>query len=106
MGKHRKKLEIVVDILSIARYGAKKTHIMYKGNLSFSLLSRYLDEVVTSGLVNREGCEYLLTPAGYKFLDLFADYAKNCEKLSLFSNRAEDLKGTLEEVLRGNVELQ
>ena len=105
MGKHRDKLKIIVDILSVVKNGAKKTHIMYQGNLSFTLLNRYLDEVLSSGLVNRVGQNYLLTDAGSRFLDLFADYEINSKKVNLYSERVESLKGVLEEVLNGTVEL-
>jgi predicted transcriptional regulator len=100
MAKHRKKLEIVADILSVAKEGAKKTHIMYDANLSFSLLSRYLDEVVTSGLINHRGHEYLLTDAGSRFLDVFSDYEKYREKLDSELRNLKDLKRDLEEMIK------
>ncbi|MBT8172278.1 winged helix-turn-helix domain-containing protein [Candidatus Bathyarchaeota archaeon] len=105
MGKHRNKLKIIVDILSIVRNGAKKTHIMYQGNLSFTLLSRYLNEVLTSGLVYQSDNKYLLTDAGSRFLDLFSDYKVNCDKVNLYTDRVESIRGILEEVLSGNVHL-
>lgn len=105
MGKHRDKLKIIVDILSIVKDGAKKTHIMYKGNLSFTLLHRYLNQVLSSGLVHKVGNNYLITDAGSKFLDLFSDYKLNSEKVDLYSGKVESLKGTLEGILNSNVEL-
>jgi len=40
MGKYRDRLQIIADILSVVRDGAKKTHVMYQANLSFTLLKR------------------------------------------------------------------
>jgi len=46
MGKYRDRLQIIADMLSVVRGGAKKTHIMYQANLSYTLLGRYLSEVL------------------------------------------------------------
>ena len=47
MGKHRSRLKILASILSVVNSSgiAKKTHIMYKAYLSYSLLVRYLNEI-------------------------------------------------------------
>lgn len=74
--KYRKKIEVIADILSVTRKGAKKTHIMYRGNLSFKLLNKYLDIVTKAGFIyfkNEDRC-YLLTEKGKIFLERF----KNC----------------------------
>ena len=105
MGKHRKKLKIIADILSVAKDGAKKTHIMYQANLSFTLMDQYLRKVVNLGLVNRIEGEYLLTSRGVTFLDVFSDYERKCKEFNCFSDRLGDLKTKLEDVLEGNVNL-
>jgi len=40
---HRSRVDIIANILRAANSGAKKTHIMYKCNLSFKQLHVYLD---------------------------------------------------------------
>jgi predicted transcriptional regulator len=40
--KNRSRLEIIGNILGVAKYGAKKTHIMYRANLSYSQLQEYV----------------------------------------------------------------
>ena len=62
MGQYRKRLEIIADILSVVRGGAKKTRIMYQANLSYRLLALYLEFVKEAGLV--------LTPVSYTHLTL------------------------------------
>ncbi len=83
MGKYRHKLEIVADILYVVKKGGqKKTHVMYKANLSYKLLNRYLNEVLDAGLVKveNEDC-YLLTEKGQSFLDCFDEYSKRRQQL-------------------------
>ena len=77
MAKYRTKLQIIAEILEIVREGAKKTHIMYKANLSYKLLCKYLDEVLDCGLVRVSHDDaYLVAPKGEKFLQRFIDYKK------------------------------
>ncbi|MFB0567423.1 MAG: winged helix-turn-helix domain-containing protein, partial [Candidatus Bathyarchaeia archaeon] len=72
MGRYRDRLQIVADILAITSRGAKKTQIMYQANLSYKLLCKYLDEVMTAGLVNCEnGDSYVLAPKGKEFLSKY-----------------------------------
>jgi len=67
VSKYRDRLQIIADMLSIARNGAKKTQIMYQANLSYRLLGRYLREVLNAGLVKFEnGNSYVLTAKGKK----------------------------------------
>ncbi len=40
--KNRNRLGIVANILTIAKTGALKTHLMYKANLSYTMLRDYL----------------------------------------------------------------
>jgi len=50
---HRSKVDIIANILQAANEegGAKKTHIMYKCNLSFKQLHAYLEFLVEIGLL-------------------------------------------------------
>jgi len=49
--KRRNNMEIMAEILRIARKGARKTHIVYGANLNFKLLQEYLNELEKAGLV-------------------------------------------------------
>ncbi|NIO36932.1 hypothetical protein GTO27_04425, partial [Candidatus Bathyarchaeota archaeon] len=52
MGKYRSRLQIIADILSVVRDNdARKTRIMYLANLSWDLLTRYLNELIEAGLM-------------------------------------------------------
>ena len=68
MGKNRDRISIIAAILEAANSGSPKTHIMFKANLSFSLLEKYLNVSVCAGLVSVEGSIYKLTVRGREYL--------------------------------------
>jgi predicted transcriptional regulator len=43
---NRGKLEIMADVVYLSTSGIKKTHIMYKANLSYEQINRYLRELL------------------------------------------------------------
>jgi molybdate transport repressor ModE-like protein len=75
--KNRSRVEILYDIVSSARTAAKKTHLMYKSNLSFKQLDLYLEYILQHGLLEERfsdddgGKLYVLTNKGNEFLRLF-----------------------------------
>lgn len=81
MGKYRNRIEIVADILRTVLDGACKTHIMYKCNLSYKLLSRYLRDVLKAELICVEGHGngYVVTEKGKLFLKKFESYVERSE---------------------------
>ena len=82
MTKYRDRLGIIADILEVARDGAKKTRIMYMANLSYTLLTRYMSDVLDRGLVKKEtGKTYMLTDKGAYFLQKINSYRKRQEEI-------------------------
>lgn len=51
MARRRSNVDIIADILRIARKGAKKTRIVYGANLNFKLLNEYLERLEEAGLI-------------------------------------------------------
>lgn len=99
MAKYRDRLQIIADILAITRKGAKKTRVMYQANLSYKLLCKYLDEVVTAGLVTCENGDcYVLTVKGKDFLDIHEEYSKRCRSLEEHLNHVNNQKNVLEKM--------
>ena len=47
-------MDIIADILRIARKGAKKTRIFYGANLNFKLLNEYLERLEEAGLITND----------------------------------------------------
>jgi predicted transcriptional regulator len=72
-------MEMVCDILGVLSQGpTKPTHILYKANMSWKVLSTYLDYLVARGMVEREGDEgkrilYKLTDKGKSILTTYDD---------------------------------
>ncbi len=101
MGSYRSRLDIIADMLRVVRGGgAKKTQIMYQANLSYRLLTKYLNEVVEACLVRFEhsdGC-YVLTAKGRKFLVRYREYARRNRSVERRLNDVRNERRVLEEL--------
>jgi len=74
LSQRRNSLEIIAEILRIARRGAKKTRIVYGANLNFKMLRGYLRKLEEAGLITvskEEGCIIKTTKKGHEFLQHF-----------------------------------
>ena len=74
LSQRRSNLEIVAEILKIARKGAKKTRIVYGANMNFKMLDEYLEKLEKAGLIaNSEGNGGLIktTEKGIEYLQQF-----------------------------------
>ncbi|HUG97305.1 MAG TPA: winged helix-turn-helix domain-containing protein, partial [Nitrososphaera sp.] len=69
---NRGKIQIMGDVLALATSGIKKTHIMYKANLSYEQVHLYLSELIGKRLiaqvVSQGGVVYRTTDRGREFL--------------------------------------
>ncbi|MBD3204039.1 hypothetical protein GF327_07095 [Candidatus Woesearchaeota archaeon] len=75
MSSRRNRLEVIYDILkAISKDNRKirKTHILYKANLSHSLLEEYLDELIEKEFIDKISdsgkTTYELTQKGFDYL--------------------------------------
>jgi len=98
MGRHRDRLQIIADILRIVKRGSRKTRIMRRARLSYTLLCRYLTEVVKADLIFCENGNYVLTRKGEKFLDKFNVYSQHCEHLNDHLNTVSSERMELEKM--------
>jgi predicted transcriptional regulator len=75
--KNRNRMEIVANLLTIAKGGALKTHLMYRANLSYLMVTEYLGFLCQSNLireqVDEEGATklYQTTEKGLKYLEVY-----------------------------------
>jgi predicted transcriptional regulator len=75
--KNRNRMEIVANLLTIAKTGALKTHLMYRANLSYLMVTEYLNFLCGAGLIretlDEEGTAkmYQTTPKGLKYLEVY-----------------------------------
>ncbi|UCE95191.1 MAG: hypothetical protein JSV51_05500 [Candidatus Bathyarchaeota archaeon] len=95
--KYRSKLQIIAEILDVVKSGARKTHIMYKANLSYKLLCKYLDEALDCGFVqtNREN-GYVVAPKGEKLLKRLHRYMERSEHVKKEMREVDEERALLE----------
>jgi predicted transcriptional regulator len=66
--ERRGRLEIIADVLFVARYGATTTEIGYKANLNPMQVKSYIDYLEEKGLLEESGPLYKLSERGKGFL--------------------------------------
>jgi predicted transcriptional regulator len=93
--QYRSRIQIARDILAVTKNGSRKTRIMYQGNLSFSLLQKYLDMLLNLGLIEVRGDSeksYVATERGLQFLEDYSEFQK-------YSQMIEEKRRVLESTL-------
>jgi len=69
----RGRLEIIREILTICHRPAKKTSVLYRCNLSYSQLQKYLEYLISRNLLNNSKNDgktvYTITDKGKEFLE-------------------------------------
>lgn len=71
----RDKLDIILRILEIGNSPVKKTHILYKAGINFYQLSRYLDLLQKTGMmeqINEPYVAFRTTEKGRVMMNLFS----------------------------------
>lgn len=73
---NRGRIEIMADVLSLSTSGIKKTHIMYKANLSYEQILYYLNQLLSKGLIAQDLSDgalvYRTTEKGREFLACYS----------------------------------
>ena len=78
VNNRRSELEIINEILTLSKDGAKKTEILYQGNMSYTQLQEYLffliekdilmEKKLQSGNGNGGSTIYMITEKGHNLL--------------------------------------
>jgi len=90
--RNRRQTDIIADILRACGGGDSKTHIMYKANLSYPLLQKYLRLLLESGLMLQSDYEYRVSRLGREYLQI---YEEANQTRSILQQREEELKRVL-----------
>jgi len=73
VNNRRCEIEIISDILSLCKDGAKKTQILYRTNLSYTQLRDYLSFLIRAGVLEEYNTKpyntYFTTKKGLEILD-------------------------------------
>ena len=83
MGRRRSAIEIIHEILSLCDNGGlNKTAIMYRSNLSYDQLRKYLGALCDDGLLFKNDIGYLqITSHGAKVLKSMTNAVKTLREL-------------------------
>ncbi len=76
----RDKVTIMGDLLNIMQEPRRLTHILYKSNMSYVQLVKYLDNLMDMGLVEKRKMPYrsfTITSNGKLFMDLVRGNGKH-----------------------------
>ena len=82
LAKRRNDIDISADILKIAADGAKKSHIVYRANLNFQVVKKYLDRLENAGLLDFPSVHdriFKTTSKGMEYLDRYENLLKYME---------------------------
>ena len=82
---NRGKIQIMGDVLALGTSGIKKTHIMYRANLSYEQVHLYLGELIAKRLIaqdvsSADGIVYRTTEKGREFLQYYTRLAEFLEE--------------------------
>lgn len=72
----RDQITIMSDLLEIVRQPRRLTHILYKSNMSYAQLSRYLEDMIDMGFIKTKSKpyrSYIVTPKGIQFNEMLSN---------------------------------
>lgn len=87
----RDKLDIILRILAIGNSPVKKTHILYKAGINFYQLSRYLDLLLKTGMIEQINEPYVAfrtTEKGRVMMNLFSAIEIEVPESRSFASKA------------------
>jgi len=64
----RNNLDIEADILDVAQQGSIKTWIVYRTNLNFNIVRKYIDGLISRGLLEQDGKLFFTTEKGKEYV--------------------------------------
>ena len=85
LGGKRSDVAITLDILRLVRRGERKTRIMYGANLSYDMLTRYIDFLIERGFIETDGSDTL-----YKLTHKGALLAQDLERVNRHFDLPDD----------------
>jgi len=75
--RKRTKYELLADLLRSSKGGARKTNLMFRANLSYVLLNKYLNFLLENGFLESKDGRFFPTRAGLLYLQRFARYSRD-----------------------------
>jgi predicted transcriptional regulator len=74
--RNRSRMEIIAVLLTIAKQGTLKTHLMYGANLSYLMVTEYLNILLDADLIREQIADdktkqFKTTEKGFRCLELY-----------------------------------
>jgi len=95
--RKRTRYELLADILANSRGGAGKTALMYRANLSYEVLTKYLSFLLENRFLEVRNGHFYPSRRGLIYLDRFAIYQRS-------KHRAEVSEYKIQSILPGGRE--
>jgi len=83
----RDQLTIISDLLEIVKQPQRLTHILYKSNMSYGQLSKYLDEMTQLGFLETKTKPFrafIITEKGKQFGDMLSSRRERLDSEDVF----------------------
>ena len=111
----RSRIDIIIEILEVAKAGVNKTSIVYRTNLNFRLADKYIELLEKQGLLENKLNKYITTEKGRIFLGKAKELTVQLEipkqktkemspHLELPVQKAEDINNQLEAQMKKSKE--
>jgi predicted transcriptional regulator len=88
--KKRSRYEIIHDVLDQCQTESRKTWVMYKANLSYDLVGKYLDDLMRNGFVDAKDGLYYLTEKGRELLEILRAWKQKKTELDEITKKVEE----------------
>jgi len=75
--RKRTRYELLADLLRSSKGGARKTNLMFRANLSYVLLNKYLKFLLDNGFLESKDGRFFPTHAGLLYLQRFTRYSRD-----------------------------
>jgi len=79
ISNRRDQLRIISDMLTIVQSPQKLTHVLYRSNMSYGQLVKYLNEMKELGMIKEQKLPFrtfIITEKGKQFLQMIGGHAK------------------------------
>jgi predicted transcriptional regulator len=92
-GKRRNAMEITISILEESRNGINKTRLVYRTNLNFLLIQRYIDFLQEKGLLEVVHTPHQVYRTTQKGNELLQEFVKIKELLGVTDLSVDEVSG-------------
>jgi len=86
----RSRYEIIHDVLDQCQTPSRKTWVMYKANLSYDLVGKYLDDLKTKGYVDTTDGLYHVTEKGKELLEILRAWKQKKTELDEITKKVQE----------------